>query len=584
VGLCLIGIAALSTALRIVLVMRVHAPTVFSDELGYNKLAQSIGESGKIALFNKQGLSYAPLYPALLSPIYALGASPHTAYDWMKIVNAVLISLSVFPTYKIARFALSRRPSLLVAVLAALTPLMTYSSFTMSENLAYPLCLVAIWAMLVAVRAPRPRNDALLLAGIVIATAARVQLIVLVPAALTAILLAAVFERVPGESVVRSIVQRVRRHALLFGAVAAVLVFAGIGALAGQAIFSAFGRYANVGRSGLPSPWEFLDLAIRHLAGLDLALGAAPFVGALVAAFAFARSGFRGNARVYAAVAVSVTTWLLVEVAWDAAVFDSPTGDVPRIHERFLIYVIPFFLVALLATVRVAAAITPRVYLCAAAFAGLLPVVIPFHTVINSTISVDSFGLEPYARVVAGEVIPARHATLTAILIAATFSLIYVVVRERMRTIAVLVLLAFLLIGAAARTRIEDGADVGRSALPTHVDWVDRAVPAGGVVLITGPGDPLSALETAYFNKSIARLYSVCRNAFGPDFGEQQVTIDNADRLRDSSGFVTAGYAVVPAGLVVRGRVVASSSAEVLVAPPDGPLSLPLGDRPVRCT
>jgi hypothetical protein len=153
-----------------------------------------------------------------------------------------------------------------------------------------------------------------------------------------------------------------------------------------------------------------------------------------------------------------------------------------------------------------------------------------------------------------------------------------------MRTIAVLVLLAFLLIGAAARTRIEDGADVGRSALPTHVDWVDRAVPAGGVVLITGPGDPLSALETAYFNKSIARLYSVCRNAFGPDFGEQQVTIDNADRLRDSSGFVTAGYAVVPAGLVVRGRVVASSSAEVLVAPPDGPLNLPLGDRPVRCT
>jgi hypothetical protein len=563
--------------------MRVHAPTIFSDELGYNKLAQSIGESAKLALFNKQGLSYAPLYPTLLSPIYALGASPHTAYGLMKIVNAVLISLSVFPTYKIARFALRRGPSLVVAGVATLAPLMTYSSFTMSENAAYPLCLVAIWAMLVAVRDPRPRNDLLLLGAILLATAARIQLIVLVPAALTAVLFAAVFERLPGEHVGRSIVRRIRGHALLFAAVVAVLVFAGIGALAGKAIFSAFGRYANVGRSGLPSAWEVIDLAIRHLAGLDLALGAAPFVAALVAAFVFARSGFRGNAGVFAAVAVSVTTWLLVEVAWDAAVFDSPSGDVPRIHERFLIYVVPFFLVALLATVRVAASVTRRAYLGAAAAATVLPVVIPFHTVINSTISADSFGLELYARVVNGEVVPARHATLLAIWIPLTFALLFVFVRERIRAVVALVLLAFLLIGGVTATRIEDGALFGRATLPAHVDWVDRSVRTGDVALITGRGEAVSALETAYFNQSIERVYSICRNAFGPDFGEQPITIDHAYRLRDPSGFITAPYAVVPGSLVVRGRIVASSAAEVLVAPPDGPLSLPLGTRH-RCS
>src|SRR5215208_510733 len=85
VALGLLGLVGLSTALRIALVARVHAPTVFSVELGYAKLAQSIGQSGKLALFNNEGLSYSPLYPAVLSPIYALGASAPAAYEWIKI-------------------------------------------------------------------------------------------------------------------------------------------------------------------------------------------------------------------------------------------------------------------------------------------------------------------------------------------------------------------------------------------------------------------------------------------------------------------------------------------------------------------
>jgi hypothetical protein len=336
----------------------------------------------------------------------------------------------------------------------------------------------------------------------------------------------------------------------------------------------------------LPNLWEFLDLAVRHLAGLDLALGVAPFVGALVAAFVFARSGFRGNAGAFAAVAASMTTWVLIEVAWDAAVFDNPGGDVARIHERFLIYVVPFFLVALFATVRVASKVSLRAYYVAGAFAALLTLAIPFHTVINSTISVDSFGLEPFARLVNGEVVPIRHATLIAIWMAATFGLVYAVVRERKRAIAVLVLLAFVLIGGILRTRIEDGSRFGRSNLPTHRTWVDLAVPGSAVALVTAGGAPESALETAYFNKSIRRLYYVCRPTFGPDFGEQPVTIGGAGRLRAPSGFVTALYAVMPAGLVVRGRIVAvnANGHQVLVAPPNGRLQLPFGNGRYRCT
>jgi hypothetical protein len=586
VVLSLIGIAVLSTALRIALVTRVQAPTVFNDELGYSKLAQSIGENGKLALFDKQGVSYSPLYPLLLAPIYAVGASAPAAYDWIKIVNALLISLSIFPIYKIARFVLYRRASLLVAALSAFAPLMNLSSFTMSENLAYPVCLGAIWMMLVAVSAPGLRNDALLLGSICAATVARLQLIVLIPAALTAALVAGTFERDADESVVRSVERRLRRHALLFGTVAVLFVAAAIGALLGVGIFSVFGRYAEVGRRGFPDPWHFLNLVVRHLAGLDLALGVVPFVGALVAAAAFARSGSRGKHLAFAAVASCVTTWLLLEVAWDAALFDGPHGDAPRIHERFLIYVMPFFLTSLIATVRLASRVSARIYVAAAACAALLPVVIPFDIVINNTISFESIGLEPFARVVHGALVPVAHPTIFAVWIAATFGLLYVVVRERLRSIVILVLIPFLLIGEIAHTRIESAAGFARSKLPAHRDWVDRARPTGGVVLVTGAGSPVSALETAYNNLSIARLYYICRHTVGPDFGDKPVTIDAAGRLRDASGFVSARYAVMPAGFVVRGRIVASNpeGKQVLVAPPKGPLSLPLGSRPLSCT
>jgi hypothetical protein len=109
-----------------------------------------------------------------------------------------------------------------------------------------------------------------------------------------------------------------------------------------------------------------------------------------------------------------------------------------------------------------------------------------------------------------------------------------------------------------------------------HPDWVDRVKPAGDVVLITGAGEPTAALETAFNNLSIARLYYVCNPTFGGEFGEQQISIDEAGRLRDHSGYVSARYAVVPTALGLRGRVVARNTRgqQVMVAPLNGRFSL----------
>jgi hypothetical protein len=568
IALALIAIAAASALLRTILASVAHAPVVFSDELGYEKLAQSIGRTGHLALFNERGLSYPPLYPIVLAPIYAVGGvSAPVAYGLIKVVNAGLMSVSIFPAYKIARYVLPRRSSLVAAGLSAVAPLMFYTSFSMSENLAYPLCLFAFWALLAAIRAPGLRNDALLLGAVVLATAARAQLVVLAPAALTAVLLTAALDPEPSSRLPGRFVRAVDRHRLLFGAVGAVIVVAAAAAAAGRDVLSVFGSYATVGHRGLPGLGRFLRMLAWHVAGLDLAVGIIPFAAATITAVVLARRRFRGNALPFAAVAVSVTCWLIVEVAYDAAVFD--VGDVPRIHERYLIYLVPLFLVALLATLQIPEGeASATLYLTACGVAALLLLAIPFHTVINQVSAVDTFGLQPLAHTHGGRIVPRPHPALLAVGGAAVLGLLFFHVRRQTRATVILMLIPLLLIGSQELSRISAGSLFTRSLLPVRADWVDAAKPAGPVVLVTSAEDPIPALETAYANYSISRLYYLCRPVAGHEFGERQVTIDQSGRFRASSGPVTAAYAVVPDGIRLEGRIVARNrrGRQVLVA------------------
>ena len=115
------------------------------------------------------------------------------------------------------------------------------------------------------------------------------------------------------------------------------------------------------------------------------------------------------------------------------------------------------------------------------------------------------------------------------------------------------------------------------SVLPARSDWVDAAKPKGPVVLVTGAEEATPALETAYANNSISRLYYLCRPVAGHEFGERQVTIDAAGRFHGPTGPVAAAYAVVPTRLAVQGRIVARTipGREVLVRLPGNRLSVP---------
>ena len=73
---CLVGLFVLSVVVRSVLVSLVFAPTVFSDELGYTKLAQSIGETGRMALYNNPGAFLLAAVPAFDLPDLRLRCFP----------------------------------------------------------------------------------------------------------------------------------------------------------------------------------------------------------------------------------------------------------------------------------------------------------------------------------------------------------------------------------------------------------------------------------------------------------------------------------------------------------------------------
>jgi hypothetical protein len=568
----LFGLAAVSTLLRALLVGQVHGPFVFMDELGYERMAWSFAHTGHFSLFGKAGLAYSPLYPVVLSPIYALTSSMHTAYEWAKVENAVLISLAIFPMYGIARSALPRGRAVGVAALSLLAPLMLYSGFEMSESLAYPLCLLAIWAMLRAARQASVVNDALVLVTIGLAAAARIQLVALLPAALTAVLLVAIVRPDRPQGRLRATWHAVLRHGLLFGACSVALV----AVLARRAMngggLPLAGRYSNVGTAHA-SPWRVIELAVEHLAELDFAVGVIPFAAALLAGYALYRFGFPRNALVFASVAVASTVWFLLLVAFDAAAFDATSAhphpqtaltDLPRIHERYLIYLVPFFLVALVAALPLLRAKIPRSrHVAIAAVAAALPALIPFGTVINGTRGIDSFALQLFGTTKAGRSVPVAHATTSILLLSGLLAVVYLLATSSRLPPPATVLvtgLAFLVLSTYELGTQLTAIPRKQLGLPNHNAWVDRVVgTSGDVTVVGGSARQVAAVrETAFWNVSVTRVYYTCERGFGPDFGEQRLTAPIVTR-----------YAVVPTSLGVAGRVIARDPAGKLnlVAP-----------------
>jgi hypothetical protein len=588
-----VGVIAFAAALaHVLVVVGYHGPWVFDDELGYERLAHSLGTSGTLALFGKQGLSYSPLYSLVIAPLYAFHLSSVAAYEGAKIENAVLMALAVVPIYRIARFALPRGYALAATALSALAPLMLYSTLEMSENLAYPLFLFMIWALLVSIRSPGWGHDAIVIALFVLCVATRLQFIALLPAALVAVVLAGLATPT-AESARRRTLRALTEHALLTAATAGLALLV-VTAWLGTSVLSLAGRYANQQKLPFPSPWLVMKLFVEHVAGLDFAVGFIPFAGAVLAAILWGRRRSGSEVTAFAAVSLSVTFFVVLVTAV-ASYGQSYVGGhihtgnaIPRIHERYMFYLVPLFVVALLATTRLARSESLlRLGVFAAVVAGLLPVVIPFSLVINPTIGVDTFSFAPFAASSAtGAVEAHHHAVVLAVGLALGFSLIYALARPNAVLIVAVVAAMFVWVSSVAFGLLDVGAHFAmKSAVPAQHNWVDAKHPDGDVVLIENaratPRSGLADLESAFYNFSISSLYYPCKNMLSSDFGETKVSVGSDGRVVGPSGPLNATYVVAPMNAGVEGRVVAVDRPGklVLVQPSRGVVRVSPGAR-----
>jgi hypothetical protein len=128
-----------------------HAtPWLFGDELELTQLSRSIADTGHAA---RRGEPHAfnTLWTYVMAPAWLID-DVHTAYSTVKYLAAIVMTLTVFPAYGIARMFVSRRPALFVALASAAIPALAYSSMMVEEPLAYPystLCLFLILRVLV---------------------------------------------------------------------------------------------------------------------------------------------------------------------------------------------------------------------------------------------------------------------------------------------------------------------------------------------------------------------------------------------------------------------------------------------------
>ncbi len=111
-------------------------PWLFTDELEWSQLSRAIATTGHAARRGEPH-SFDSLYSFLIAPAWWMHSTAN-AYETIKLLNVVVMCLTVVPVYLLARMLLSRAVSLVVALLSIAIPAMAYTSSIVPESLAYP--------------------------------------------------------------------------------------------------------------------------------------------------------------------------------------------------------------------------------------------------------------------------------------------------------------------------------------------------------------------------------------------------------------------------------------------------------------
>ena len=317
--LVLVAIVACSAVFRALAALVHTTPLYFPDEYIYSSIARSIVEEGRPLVRGGPANFPALLEPLLAAPFWIPG-DPELAYRLTQIENAVFFSLGAVPVYLLVRrLGFGAGAALAAAALTVASPDLLFASFVLSEPLAYPLVLGAVYAGVCCLGRPTRANQLAVVALCGLAVFTRIQYV----------FLPVVF--VVGALVVeRFRIRRVARaYPLALGLFAAPL--AGVVALGPARVFGYYSVIAD--RAIRPGPilhWLATDaLLLAYAAGLVLVPGA--LVGI---AYALARPRSREE-RAFAALATGLAACIFAQAALFA------TNGSPRFQERYFMTLLP---------------------------------------------------------------------------------------------------------------------------------------------------------------------------------------------------------------------------------------------------
>ena len=135
--------------LKALLSLRFHSPWIFPDEVSYAQMAADV--------FGSTHLGLPRAYPFIISIAYQFSANKVIIYHIILLINCILSSLAIFPSYFILMRYCPKDFSLMGAITIATLPSLTLYTFViMTENLFVPLFLFSIWFLLEAYEEKKP--------------------------------------------------------------------------------------------------------------------------------------------------------------------------------------------------------------------------------------------------------------------------------------------------------------------------------------------------------------------------------------------------------------------------------------------
>jgi hypothetical protein len=574
-GLFVGAIVIASAALRFPFARNKPAPWIWTDSLVYSELAKSFAASGHFALRDVPGRAgFGIVYPILLAPSYALFSDVPQAFTAMKATNCLVMSLAAIPTYLLARGLVGRWLALTAAMLSVAFCDLAYTGTIMTENAFYPVFAFWCWATVRAFQSPTVRRQLLVLLLLGLAYFTRPQAIVLVPALVTTLVLVVGLDAWPrrGRSISRALVEATRPYltfliALTLAAVAFVVVEVGIRGKGWSDLLGPYSFAASVHYSpGAVGRWF-----LYHVGELDFAFFLLPFAGLLLVVFAGLRPRAARELRVFAAVALSASFWLILGVAAFAS-----TVYAERLLERSAFYVAPLCMVALVACVGRGLLWSERKAAAVAAVTAVgLVGVLQYPTLLGPNEANDTFGLFTLNSVLERGWV-GKPQLQAAVMVAATVAgLVFLATPRRFGAmLPLLALLALALANGPVERRIQIASEQSRDgAVRVRRDWIDRAVGAKADVatLWTGRETFVTLWNNEFFNRSVGTVYH-----FGPPpdgLPETPVTLDpKTGEVLASGSPVHPKYILVDPSVDILGRQIVRDPiigmAVYRVAPP----------------